>query len=450
MVSEEKVKERCTAFLIFVIFVAAFGGFLYGYHTGIISGALIYLTTSFHLSILQQGMVVSILLLGALFGALLAGPLADKIGRKRTIAVTSSLFVIGAAVIALSESYEMVLLGRCVTGLGVGVISLSAPLYLAEISPPHYRGRFVAAYQLAIALGILFSFAMNYAFSLSAHWRWMFAIGIFPALFQMLALFFLPETPAWLFKRGLHDHAILTLGRLRKDKEWMHQIDAMRSSASPQKKGAWKYLFSPKLRAVLILGCFLSAFQQITGINTVIFYAPKIFQTTGLTSTSGAILATIGIGIINVITTIFATWILDKVGRRRLLLIGVLGMAISLGFLATAFFFHSAMIEKIAIISLMAYVASFAIGLGPVSWVVISEIFPMKVRGKAMTVAAFVNWMFNYLVSLTFLDLIERIGSQGTFLLYALISVGAFLFIHRYLPETKGKSLEEIETLLLR
>lgn len=443
-------KERCTAFLLFAVVVAAFGGFLFGYHTGIISGALIYLTASFHLTIMQQGMVVSIMLIGALFGALFAGTLADKVGRKRTIAITSTLFVIGSAIIALSDSYDMVLIGRCVSGIGVGLISLSAPLYLAEVSPPHYRGRFVAAYQLAVTLGILASFIVNYAFSLSADWRWMFAIGIFPALFQMLALFFLPETPAWLFKHGLHEHAILTIGRLRKDKEWMKQIEAMKSSASPQKKGAWISLFSPKMRKVLIIGVLLSAFQQITGINAVIYYTPKIFQTAGFASTSSAILATLALGIINVCTTIVATWILDKLGRRRLLLIGVCGMAISLGFLASAFFLQSAMIQKIAVISLMAYIASFAIGLGPVTWVIISEIYPMKVRGKAMTIATFINWFFNYLVSLTFLDLITSIGSGGAFLLYATISICAFWFIYRYIPETNGKSLEEIESLLVR
>lgn len=450
MVLKKREEEYCTAFLLFVVAVAAFGGFLYGYHTGIISGALIYLTPVYHLSIAQQGIVVSIILIGALLGSLLAGVLADKAGRKRTIAFTSALFIIGAATIALSESYEMLLIGRFVSGLGVGVIALSAPLYLAEVSPPHYRGRFVACYQLMIALGILVSFLVNYIFSLSADWRWMFAIGIFPALFQMVALFFLPETPAWLFKHGLHDHAILTLGRLRKDKEWMHHIEEMKTAASPLKRGAWKSLFHSKLRFVLLIGIILSSFQQITGINTVIFYAPKIFQTAGFASATGAILATLGIGIINVLVTFVSTWILDKVGRRQLLLIGTAGMALSLGFLSLAFFFQSQMIGMIALFSLMAYVAFFAIGLGPVTMVFISEIYPMKVRGKAMTIAIFVNWVFNYLVSLTFLDLIGGIGARGTFLMYALISALAFWFVFRYIPETKGKSLEEIESHLVR
>ena len=387
MVLKKREEEYCTAFLLFVVAVAAFGGFLYGYHTGIISGALIYLTPFYHLSIAQQGMVVSIILIGALLGSLLAGVLADKAGRKADHCLHLSPVYYWRCDNCLSESYEMLLIGRFISGLGVGVIALSAPLYLAEVSPPHYRGRFVACYQLAIAFGILTSFFVNYIFSLSADWRWMFAIGIFPALFQMVALFFLPETPAWLFKHGLHEHAILTLGRLRKDKEWMHHIEEMKTAASPLKKGAWKTLFHSKLRFVLIIGVLLSSFQQITGINTVIFYAPKIFQTAGFASATGAILATLGIGIVNVLVTLVSTWLLDKAGRRRLLLIGTAGMALSLGFLAVAFFFQSQMIEKIALFSLMAYVAFFAIGLGPVTMVVISEIYPMKVRGKAMTIA---------------------------------------------------------------
>jgi MFS transporter, SP family, galactose:H+ symporter len=441
----EKTKERCSAFLLFAVVISAFGGFLFGYHTGIISGALIFLTSSFHLSIVDQGMVVSIILIGALIGSLVAGVLADRIGRKWTIAITSVLFIGGAAAISLSESYTVLLLGRFISGLGVGVISVAGPLYLAEVSPPHYRGAFVACYQLAITIGILVSFLINYVYASSADWRWMFAIGIFPALFQGLAIFFLPETPAWLFKHGFESRGIKALKRLRNDKEWTRQIEAMKVSASPHKKGVWKALFSPKLRYVVIIGFCLSVFQQITGINTVIYYTPKIFQMAGFASATGAILATLGIGAINVLVTIFSTWLLDKAGRRILLLIGAGGMTLCLAFLSLSFYLHSSMIDIIAVISLMGYVAFFAIGLGPVTWVILSEIYPLKVRGKAMTIAIFGNWLFNYLVSLTFLDLIGKLGSQGTFLLYAAISAVAFWFIFRFIPETKGKSLEEIE-----
>ncbi len=444
------MKERCTAFLFFVIAAAAFGGFLYGYHTAVISGALGFLASHFHLSIVDQGVVVSILLVGALVGAMVAGSLADRFGRKRAIALTCVFFILGAAIIAFSDSYVMVLTGRFVSGLGVGIISVAGPVYLAEVSPPHYRGAFVACYQLAIALGILVSFLVNYFFASAGDWRWMFAFGMFPALLQIFALFFLPETPAWLFKNGLEEHGIKALERLRKDKHWMHQIEAMKSAASHHKKGNWKALFSPSVRYVLIIGFVLSVLQQITGINTVIYYAPKIFETAGISSATGAILATLGIGIINVLVTLLATWILDKAGRRILLIIGIGGMAVSLATLSTGYYLQPESLSSIAFFSLIAYVAFFAIGLGPVTWVVLSEIYPLKVRGKAMTLAAFGNWLFNYLVSLTFLDLIGKFGPQGTFLMYALISAAAVWFVYRFIPETKGKSLEQIEKQLIR
>ncbi len=445
----ERTKERCTAFLLFVITAAAFGGFLFGYHTAIISGALIFLTPSFQLSIIEQGMVVSIILIGALIGALSAGALADRMGRKKTMALTSFLFIIGATTIALSDSYMVLLWGRFISGLGVGVISVAGPIYLAEVSPPHYRGACVACYQLAITIGMLISFLVSYFLAAAADWRWMFAIGIFPAILQMFSLFFLPETPPWLFKHGFEEQGIKVLQRLRKDKEWIHQIKAMENSASSHKKGTWKMLFSSQLRYVMIIGFCLSVFQQITGVNIVIYYAPKIFQTAGVASATGAILATLGIGAINVLATLFATWLLDKAGRRILLLIGIGGMVLCLALLALAFFLNTSMIGTIAFFSLMGYVAFFALGLGPVTWVVLSEIYPLKIRGKAMTVAFFGNWLFNYFISLIFLDLIGGFGPGGTFLLFALISAISFWFVYRFIPETKGKSLEEIENLLI-
>jgi len=447
MSRESKTQERCTAYLLFVISVAVCGGFLYGFHTGIISGALLFLTTSYQLSTFDQSMVVSIILLGGLGGASVAGMLADRFGRKRTIALTALLFCAGTLVTALAHSYAMLLLGRFISGLAVGAISVSGPLYLAEVSPPYYRGRFVSLFQLTIALGILASYAVNGIFAESGDWRWMFAVGIFPAAVQMLALFLLPETPAWLFKKGLDVPALSTLKRLRRDSHWIHQVEAMKRSAKEHQKSAWKILFSPKLRFLLIIGLVLSMFQQVTGINTVIFYAPTIFSEAGLSSAKEAIFASLWIGGINIIATLLSVWLLDRVGRRVLLLIGCAGMGLSLAFLSTAFLLKPAFIDKMAVGNLMAYVCFFAIGLGPVTWVVLSEIFPLKVRGVAMTVTLFANWACNYLVGLTFLEMIAAFKPFGVFCIYAVMSFIAFWFIYRFIPETKGKSLEEIETL---
>lgn len=448
MAFQNRAKEKCRGYLLFVVMVAAFGGFLFGYHTAVISGALSFLTSSFHLSIFRQGVVVSILLLGGLLGALVAGSLADRFGRKRAIILTALLFILGAAINAYAQSWMLLLLGRLISGLGVGIISVAAPLYLAEVSPPNYRGAFVSLFQLAITLGILASFIVDYFFAPGGSWRWMFAMGIVPAIVQMFALFFIPETPSWLFRHGKDELALSILGRFRKDRQWMKQVDAMKEVAKPQRRGGWKMLFSHQLRSIMIIGILLSLCQQITGINTVIYYAPKIFGEAGFATGPGAILATVVIGIINVVATLFAVWLLDRAGRRVLLLAGVAGMAISLGFLSFAFFTQWAAISKIAVASLMAYVAFFAIGLGAVTWVILSEIYPLKIRGKAMTVALFANWASNCLISLIFPDLIDILGPDGTFLLFSVICFLSFWFVYGCIPETKGKSLEEIESLM--
>ncbi len=450
MVRQKVIKEKFTAYLLIAVITATLGGLLFGYFTAAISGALIFLAPAFHLDVFEQGVVVSLILIGCVFGAVIAGPCTEFVGRKKTLALSAALFIIGGCILAVCDSYTTLLIGRFISGLAVGITSLAAPLYISEISPPRYRGMFVSSYQLAITFGILLSFFVNYCFSASGSWRWMFAIGILPALLQMIALFFVAETPPWLFKQGLEEKAIGILQKLRHGKNWMNQIDAMKSVASPHKTGTWKTLFSPKLRFVLIIGFLLSVFQQITGINTVIYYAPKIFEIAGFPSATSALVATLGVGIVNFLVTILSVYLLDRVGRRSLLLVGALGMAVSLLVLAFAFFVSTPFIDKIAVLSLMAYVSFFAIGLGPVTWVLLSEIYPLKVRSKAMSTAIFANWGFNYLVSLTFLDLIQGLKAQGTFLLFAVISLIAFWFIHRFIPETRGKSLEEIESHIAR
>jgi len=448
MQAKDSQRERFSPYLLFAVLGVAFSGFLYGFHTGIISGALVFLTPAFHLNAAGQGMVVSIILLGGLAGALVAGRMADLIGRKRTIEVTSFLLILGAALIALCDSYYILLLGRFITGIGVGIITVASPVYLAEVSPPHFRGACVALFQLALTIGMMISFLINYIFAESADWRWMFASGIFPAVLQVVILFFLPETPSWLLTQGFEEKALRTMKRLRKDVEWKAKMGEMALAAKTPSKGVWKTLFSSKLRFVLLIGIFLSIFQLITGINIVMFFAPKILEEAGFASAKGAILATLGIGIVNFLATALSTWLLDKEGRRILLLIGTAGMAVCLAALSVGFFFPSGFVDMFSLISMMAYVGFFAIGLGPVTWVVLSEIYPLKVRGVAMTVALFVNWLSNYLVALTFLDLVAWIGSGGTFLFYALITAAAFFFVYRFIPETKGKSLEEIEAQL--
>lgn len=443
-------REKGTPYLLFTVGVATLSGLLFGYHMAVISGALIFLSPAFHLGLAEQEVVVSILLIGSIVGAAVAGTLADKLGRQKTLLIASVVFILGALTIGFSPTYVWLIVGRLISGFAVGLVSLAAPLYIAEISPPQLRGTFVSLHQLAITVGILLSFFVDYLLASSSSWRLMFIVGAIPALIQLVCLFFLGETPPWLFKRGKESQAVALLQKLRLGKGWMHQIDAMKQVASPHKTGGWKHLLTPKVRFVLLIGLFLSVFQQITGINTVTYYAPKIFEFAGAESASIALAATLMVGIVNVVATAVAVWLLDRVGRRILLLIGSAGMVISLLLLSAAFFFHSAWTQTTALLSVMGYVAFFAIGLGPVTWVLLSELYPLKIRSHAMTVAMFSNWGSNYLISMTFLGLVQRWGAEGTFLLYAFMSLIAFWFIFRYVPETKGKSLEEIESIILR
>lgn len=426
--------KKISFYLFFTVFTAAMGGLLFGYHTAVISGALLFLAPAFHLSIEAEGVVVSTILIGAAFGSLAGGVFADSWGRKRAMMATALLFVIGVLITALAEMYSTLLLGRILTGAAVGLSSVIAPVYLAETSPHNLRGRFVALYQLCVTIGILAAFVMGYLFASPDGWRWMFGIGLIPAVVQGLALFFVPETPSWLFKQGKKSLADKSRKRL-----------GLEENLEQPKKGTWKVLFSSRYRSLLLIGLLLSMSQQITGINTVIYYAPKIFQSAGFTSTSGALLATIGIGTINILASVLALFLLDRAGRRRLLLIGSFGMAISLAGLSFAFFNDTAFMDKISVISLMIYVFFFAIGLGAVTSVLLSEIYPLAVRGKAMTLGLFTNWFFNYWVSLTFLDIVEGVGPGWTFQIFAVLCVATFFFILRFIPETKNKSLEQIE-----
>jgi len=440
-------KDVPTFYLFLLVFFAALGGFLFGFTTGVISGALGFIAKDFSLTVFQEGVLVSIILIGALVGSYFAGIIADYFGRRKAILLTALIFILGIWMSMSAETFWILLSGRGVTGLAVGIISVAAPLYLSEIAPSHFRGGVVAAHQLAITIGILFAYSINYLLSASGNWRLMFGWGIVPAAIQFIGMLFLPETPAWLLEHGHINQAKKVLSKLRKDIEWKKHFPAMKAVSASSKKVSWHALFKPHFRTVFLVGIVLSAFQQITGINTVMYYAPKIFQIAGFPSVSSALFATFGIGIINVLATFFSVWFLDRIGRRKLLLIGSAGMVIALSFLVWALASHFLFVNKIALMSLMGYVAFFGIGLGPVTWVVLSEIYPSHIRARAMGIATFLNWLCNYIITLIFLDLMRLLTPSGTFALFTGISLICFWFIYRFIPETKGKSLEQIEEL---
>ncbi len=421
---------------------AALGGLLFGYNTGIIAGSLLFLRASFHLSSLMLGVVTSIALAGAAAGAAFVGGLADRFGRRPALIGTALVFIGGAAVSALALNVVGLLVGRLLVGFGIGAASMLTPLYLSEIAAARQRGTFVSFNQLAMTSGILLSNLVGYGFAASAGWRWMFALGGVPGVALAVGMLFLPETPRWL---AGHDQkrARDALRRLRGahadiEAEWQ-QLRADIAPAGQQRPHPFR---SRAARRPLIIGVGLAIFQQATGINTVIYFAPVIFQSAGLSSTSAAILATAGIGLVNVLMTIVAIRLVDRVGRRPLLLSGLFGMAVSLCLLAIGFMLRPGpAVGWMTAASLSAYVGCFAIGLGPVFWLLISEIFPLAIRARGMSVATTANWLANLVVALTFLAMLTLLGPPYVFLIYAALAFGALLFAWVRVPETKGVSL---------
>ena len=436
--------------IAFIAATAALGGLLFGYDTGVISGALLFLREAFHLSNLMMSVVTSIALAGAAGGAAVAGLLADRFGRRPILIATALVFVAGAIFSAIADSLLLLLIGRLLVGIGIGGASMLTPLYLSEIAPAKKRGALVSFNQLAVTLGILVSYLVGYGFAASGAWRWMLGLGGVPGVILAASMLLLPETPRWLAGHGHIDKARAALLRLRGigtnvDDE-VRQLRADLKTDTQKKPES--RLGHAAARLPLIVGIGLAVFQQVTGINTVIYFAPVIFQASGLSSASAAILATAGIGVVNVLLTMVAIWLVDRVGRRVLLLTGLAGMCISLCTLATAFLLGSgAILGWLTAASLAAYVGFFAIGLGPVFWLLISEIFPLAIRGRGMSAATIANWVANLVVALTFLRLVDLLGRPGVFFAYAALTAGAFLFARTLVPETKGLSLEAVETL---
>ncbi len=442
--------EGNVQFVIIAAAITAIGGMLFGYDTGVISGAILFIRDTFSLSSTAQEIVVSSVLIGAVIGASISGILADKYGRRIMVILSAVVFGAGAIFTALTPNVYALIAGRIGVGIAIGMASFISPLYIAEVAPPAIRGALVSLNQLALTIGIVISYLVDFAFAPTGGWRWMFGLAIIPSLILGIGMYFMPSSPRWLYSKGAVDKSRSVLERIRMTKNVDDEIKEIKESLVCEGECKWSEILEPAVRPALIVGIGLAAFQQLTGINTVIYYAPTILLFAGLPSAAVSILATAGIGTINVIMTIAALSLIDKVGRRPLLLIGLAGMVISLGILGIAFILPglSASLGLIAVISLMVYVGSFAVGLGPVFWLMISEIYPLRIRGRAMSTATVVNWGTNLLVAITFLSLIQLIGTSSTFWLYSIIGIIAWVFVYFLVPETKGKSLEEIEAHL--
>lgn len=427
--------------------IVALGGLLFGYDTGVISGALLFIGKDFAgMSSTEKELLTSILLIGAVVGALFAGRVADRIGRRPTVLATAAIFVVGVLLAAFSPSYVVLLVARVVIGLAVGSSSMVVPLYIGETAPPRIRGALVSFNQLAITLGILISYLADYGLASSQNWRLMFGLATIPAVLLFAGMLFQHESPHWLIAQGREEQARSVLERIRDDSDIDAEITQVRELSS--RTSSARDLLNPKVRHVLTIGIALAVFQQITGINTIIYYAPTLLSNAGF-GDSAALLANVVNGGVNVAMTIVAILLLDRAGRRPLLLTGTTGMAVGMAMLALTFLIGGSNLQGayayVAIAGLLVYTGSFAIGLGPVFWLLISEIYPVKIRGRAMSVATIANWGANFVVTVSFLTLLSVLGAAGTFFLFGALTLIALVYFYRQVPETKNRTLPEIE-----
>lgn len=448
-------------YVFFISFVAALGGFLFGYDTAVISGTVGFLRSYFNLAPAMLGWAVSCALVGCILGVSVAGYLSDKFGRKNVLILSAALFFVGAVGTALPKTFEQFILFRILGGMGIGVASMISPLYIAEVSPRHLRGRMVTLYQLAITTGIVLVYFVNYfiagisdeAWGIQYGWRIMFGSGTIPALFFLSLIFVVPKSPRWLVKKDKNDKAMSVLTKIEGETLARVEMKAIKETLK-EKDAPIKELFKPGLRAVLFIGIILAVFQQATGINSVIYYAPEIFKLIGGTTTNSALFQTAMVGTINMLFTVIALFTVDKWGRKPLMLSGATSMGICLLCLGIVFYVDAVGAWVLPIVLLA--IASFAYSLGPVTWVVISEIFPNRIRGRAVSIAILCLWGANYVVSQTFPMMnentwfIAKFNHAFPFWVYALFCIMNAIFIFIFVPETKNKSLEEIEKIWVK
>ncbi|HTW20516.1 MAG TPA: sugar porter family MFS transporter [Mycobacteriales bacterium] len=428
--------------------LAALAGLLFGFDTGVISGAQLYISKDFHASTGVQAWYVGALLIGACVGAAAGGYLADRFSRKFTI-IGAGVVYIGAALWSgLAQGSGSLIAARSVLGLAVGCASFVGPLYISEHVPPKLRGGTVSFNQLMITSGILLAYIVDYLFKgTTDNWRWMLALGALPGIALTIGMLLVPHTPRWLIQADREGDAREVLDRTRGGRDDVDkEVKEVSDVVSTEESGSYSALFSSRVRPMLIVGLGLAFFQQVVGVNTVVYYAPTILKYTGLTANQ-SITEALSVGITNVVFTIVAILLLDRVGRRKLLIVGTVGLTFALALLGA--FFKSTTLQSdaswLAVVALVIFIASFAIGLGPVFWLMIAEIFPLQLRSRAMAVCTVVNWTANFFVSYYFLSLVSAIGRPATFWLYTGFGVVATAFFLWRVPETSGRSLEQIE-----
>ena len=449
-----------SGYVIFLSVVAAVGGLLFGYDAAVISGTIDQVSSQFHLDAIRQGWYVGCALIGSIAGVAFAGVLSDKLGRRPAMLVSAVLFTVSAFGCAISGDFTQLVVYRIIGGAGIGVVSIVAPMYISEIAVAEYRGRLVSLYQLAVTVGFLMAYFFNYlllAFSTQLTfspawlrlvfndevWRGMLGMETFPALVFFIILFLIPESPRWLVVRGREQKAGGILSRVYIDKgEAVRQVEETRLTVRDVRKSEWRSLFSPGIFKAVVIGVAIAILGQFMGVNAVLYYGPTIFKDAGM---ADPLLSQVLVGVVNMLTTVLALLIIDKVGRHKLIYFGVSGMILSLVLIAVYFMFPGQVSTSFMLAFFLFYVFCCAISISAVVWVLLSEMYPNRVRGLAMSVAGFALWVGTYLIGQLTPWMLDRLSPAGTFLLFAAMCVPYMLIMWKLVPETAGMSLEEIE-----
>jgi SP family galactose:H+ symporter-like MFS transporter len=439
--------------VLLIAVIAATGGLLFGFDTGVISGALPFLKDYWKLNDTNLELLTTAVLIGAVLGAISSGKLSDYLGRKKMIIINAIIFAVGAIGCGYAQSFNLLLFMRIIVGVAIGITSYVVPMYISEISPAAKRGALVTLNQLMITIGLLASYIADYDFSDNNNpesWRWMFMVGVFPALVLLIGMFFLPETPRWLISKN----------RLQEGKKILMSVEdpllidniytelIKDNELASGQQSEVKEILKPWLRPALIITVGIFFFQQFSGVNTIIYYSPIIFKMAGITGNSTSIIPSIIIGIVNVFACVVSIIFLDRIGRRKLYMIGILGMIPSLALAGICFIFKAELgssLIYLSVLSIVSFIIFINISLSPLGWLLISEVFPVKVRGLGMSIGSLSHWGFNAIIAFTFLTLANGIGIGGTFCLYAAVCVVGLIWGYYYIPETKGKTLEQIE-----
>ncbi len=456
----EQADKPSSGYLFFIATAAALGGFLFGYDTAVISGTITMVKSQFNLNVAMEGWFVSSALLGCIVGVAMAGELSDRLGRKKALIGSAVMFLISALGCMLSSTHTLLISYRLAGGIGVGIASMLSPLYISEVSPARIRGRMVALYQLAITVGILSAYFVN-AWLLKGHeesefqslflqyviseelWRSMFGTEMIPAFIFFVSLFFVPESPRWYVLKNKTDRAKKTLSRINGQNRAEEELASIIQVKEKEGKANWRVLLRPGIRVAVVAGILLAILSQFTGINAIIYYGPRIMEQAGL-KLSEALGGQVIIGFVNVAATFFAIWKIDQFGRKKLMKGGITGMMISLIIISILFLLDLSG-GLLILIFILIFIASFAIGYGPVIWVLLSEIYPAHVRGRAMSIATLALWLGTAIIGQVVPWMLDNLSPAGTFIVFAAFCIPVPLILKR-LPETKGMSLEEIET----